>query len=64
MFTAGEDGTVELLTRGPTSSHHDPIYREAPYYPAGLSTTLASDGTDQLEHHRGTDQGAYLSALN
>jgi hypothetical protein len=44
IFTPGEDGTLELLTRGPTPSHHEPIYGEAPYYPADPSTTSTLDG--------------------
>jgi hypothetical protein len=44
IFIPGEDGTLELLTQGPTPSQHEPIYGEAPYYPADPSTTSTSDG--------------------
>jgi hypothetical protein len=44
MFTAEKDGTLELQTQGPTPSHHEPIYGEAPYYPVNHSTTSASRG--------------------
>jgi hypothetical protein len=44
MFTAREDRTLELLTRGPTPNHYEQIYGEAPYYLADSSTTLAPNG--------------------
>jgi hypothetical protein len=44
MFTAEEDGTLELVTRGPTPSQHETIYGEAPYYPENPSTTSTSGG--------------------
>jgi hypothetical protein len=42
MFTAGEDGNLELQIRGPPSRQCASIYGEAPYYPADLPsmTTL------------------------
>jgi hypothetical protein len=39
MFTAGEDNP-----RGLVPSHHEPIYREAPYYPTDPLATSASRG--------------------
>jgi hypothetical protein len=44
MFAAGEDGTLELLTRGLVAIHHEPIYGEALYYSIDPSTTLALGG--------------------
>jgi hypothetical protein len=41
MFTTGEDGTLELLTRGPVPSHH---YEKDPYYLADPSPSSASNG--------------------
>jgi hypothetical protein len=37
MFTAGEDGNLKLLTRGPAPRHPAPIYGMSPYYPTGPS---------------------------
>jgi hypothetical protein len=45
MFTAGEDGNLELQIRGPPPRQWALIYGEAPYYPADLpsTTTLMLD---------------------
>jgi hypothetical protein len=43
MFIAGEDGTLKLLTWGLVPRHHEPNYREAPYYPVDPSTSLAQN---------------------
>jgi hypothetical protein len=40
MFVAGDDGSLELLTRGPAPRHHALIYGQAPY----LSTNPATSG--------------------
>jgi hypothetical protein len=39
IFDVGEDGNLELLTKGPTLSHRGPVYGIAPYYPADPSTS-------------------------
>jgi hypothetical protein len=37
MFTAGDDGSLELLTQGPAPRHPAPVYEQAPYLPANPS---------------------------
>jgi hypothetical protein len=44
MFAAGEDGTLELLARGPAPSQHKPVYGETPYYPVDPSASSTSNG--------------------
>jgi hypothetical protein len=39
MFTAGEDGNLELLTQGPVPKHLVPVYGKTPHYPANSSTS-------------------------
>jgi hypothetical protein len=41
MFVVGEDGNLELLIRGSAPSHHKPVYGEAPYYPADLTSSTS-----------------------
>jgi hypothetical protein len=44
MFTAEEDGNLELLTRGPAPRHPTPVYEIALYYPADLPTSSTLGG--------------------
>jgi hypothetical protein len=44
MFAAREDKNLELLTQGPTPSHHASIYGEASYYLADRSAASTSGG--------------------
>jgi hypothetical protein len=44
MFTGGEDETLELLAQGPTLSHYESVYGEAPYYIVDPSTPSALGG--------------------
>jgi hypothetical protein len=39
MFTAGEDESLELLTRGPAPRYPAPVYETTPYYPVDPSTS-------------------------
>jgi hypothetical protein len=39
IFAAGEDGNLELLTRGPASRHPVSVYGITPYYPIDPSTS-------------------------
>jgi hypothetical protein len=39
MFTTGEDGNLELLTRDATLKHPALVYGQAPYYPADPPTS-------------------------
>jgi hypothetical protein len=56
MFAARKDRILELLTRGPVPSHHEPTYREAPYYPIGPSMASASGGAcSSLNHYVGSN---------
>jgi hypothetical protein len=61
MFITGEDGNLELLTRGRAPRHHKTVYREAPYYPIDSSTSSTSSGV-----HSGLNPYAgsyYFSAM-
>jgi hypothetical protein len=61
MFTAGEDGNLELLTRGPAPRHHALVYGKAPYHPIDLQTSSTSGGAClSLNPYAGT---YYLSAM-
>jgi hypothetical protein len=70
MFTAREDGALEVLTRGPTPNHRQSIYEEAPYYPVDRSPSSASNFESlcrvilPLYHHvtRISDRGGYYTA--
>jgi hypothetical protein len=58
LFATGEDGNLELLTRGPTPRHHVPVYGTAPYHPADPSTSVGA--CSGLNPHAGQ---YYLSVM-
>jgi hypothetical protein len=58
MFTARDDGNLELLTQGPVPRHHAPVYGQAPYLLADPSTS--NEGRSGLNPHVGP---YYLSAM-
>jgi hypothetical protein len=61
MFTAGEDGNLELLAQGPAPSHPRPLYGKASYYPTYPLTLSASDNVcSDLNPH---EESYYLAAM-
>jgi hypothetical protein len=58
MFTTGEDGNLELLTRGPAPRHLAPMYGTSPYYPDDPSTP--GGACSGLNPHAGS---CYLFAM-
>jgi hypothetical protein len=61
MFTAGEDGNLELLTWGSVPNHLSPVYRKAPYFLADMSTSSTSGSAcSDLNPHAGS---YYISTM-